>query len=214
MLLLIKGMNPIRLEEIDEEDEGAEGPGEGIGPGHGGKLRDEPYRYRDIGDAEYAPAAQHDHHRYRGLARAAEHAGDAMGEGHQAIEQADGTHVLSAEGYGILRSTEKANEGRGEKVGQQTYRLGHGAAAQRAEGHAFHHPFVLAGTQILPHKGGEGLAEAGDRKKRKALQFGIGAATRHSVLAEIVDIGLHHHVGDGDDAVLYTRGHTVAQDIP
>ena len=68
-------------------------------------------------------------------------------------------------------------------------------------------------AEILPDKGSEGKRKAGDGQKREALDSGIAAAARHRVVAEGIDIRLHHHVCDGDDGILNARRQPVTQDL-
>ena len=206
-------MNPIGLQEIDEEDDAAEGPGDGIGPGHGGKQRDDFHRHGDVGHPHHTPAGKHGKHGHGGLAGTPHDTGDAMGESQQAVKQADGAHMLYAEGNRLRRVAEQADKLGSKQVGQQTHHLRHDAAAGDAEAHALFHPVVLSGAQVLPHEGGEGLGEAGHRQEGEALQLGVGAAARHGRLAKGVDIGLHHHIGHRDDAVLHAGGQTVFQNV-
>jgi len=58
-----------------------------------------------------------------------------------------------------------------------------------------------------------GKRKAGDGQKREALDSGIAAAARHRVVAEGIDIRLHHHVCDGDDGILNARRQPVTQDL-
>ena len=209
----VKIMNPVGAEEIDQENDAAECPGDGVGPGDRCQLVEEFQGYGDIGHPEQAPAAQHGKHGHGGFACAPHNTGDAVGKGQQAVEQADGLHVPGAEPDGFLRIGEKADQLRRKQVGQHTDDLGHRAAAGDAEAYALFDPVVTACAKILSHEGGQGLRKAGHGQEGKALQLGIGAAAGHSGLAEAVDIGLDHHVGKGDDAVLHAGGQTVADNI-
>ena len=73
-------MDPIGFEEIGHEHDGAEGPGDGIGPGHGSQLIDILHRNRNVGDTNDAPASQHHIHGNGGLSGATENACNAVGE--------------------------------------------------------------------------------------------------------------------------------------
>ena len=74
-------------------------------------------------------------------------------------------------------------------------------------------PFILPCAQILPRKGGQRHGKGGDGQEHEALHLGVGAAARHGIGAEGIDVGLHHHVGDGDDGVLHTGGDALRRDL-
>ena len=76
-----RNCDPIGLEEIGQEHDGTESPGDGISPGNGGQLRYKFHRNGDIADTDQTPAGQHGKHWHCGLACAPHDAGDAMGEG-------------------------------------------------------------------------------------------------------------------------------------
>ena len=61
-------MNPVCFQIVNEENDTAEGPGDGIGPGNGGEAINQPNCDENIAHAEQAPAAQHGEHGDRGLA--------------------------------------------------------------------------------------------------------------------------------------------------
>ena len=79
-------MDPICFQEIGEEHNGTEGPGDGIGPGDGGQFRHEPHGDGDIADADHTPTGKHGEHGHGGFACTSHNAGDAVGKGQQAIE--------------------------------------------------------------------------------------------------------------------------------
>ena len=53
---IIERVDPVRLHEVDGENDAAAGPGDGIGPGNGSQLVDKPDRDGDIADTDDAPA--------------------------------------------------------------------------------------------------------------------------------------------------------------
>ena len=61
-------------------------------------------------------------------------------------------------------------------------------------------------TEVLADEGRQRHREAGDGKEGKALELGIGAAARHGVRAEGVDVALHDDVCKGDDGILHAGG--------
>jgi len=209
----VEVMNPIGFEEIDQEDDGAEGPGNGVGPGNGGQFVDDFDRYRDITDPENTPTAQHGEHGDGGLSGAPHNGSDTMGKCQQAVKQANGTHMPGAKIDGFRGIIEKTNEFRGEKIAQNTNQFRHNATAGNAEADAFFHPLMLMSTKVLSNEGGERLGKAGNGQEGKAFQFGIGAASGHGGFAESIDIGLHHHIGKGNHTVLHAGWQTVAKDF-
>lgn len=56
-------------------------------------------------------------------------------------------------------------------------------------------------------------AEAGDGEKTEPLDGGVCPAACHCHFPELVDIGLHHHIGQGDDGILETGGQAVSGDL-
>jgi len=206
-------MHPVGFQEVDQENDAAAHPGDGIGPGNGFQLVPDLNRDGNVGNPEYTPADEHGVHGDRCFARAPHDAGDAVGEGQQAIEQADGAHVAGTEIDGLGGTAEEANELGSEDVGKHTDGLRHDHGAGDAEAHTFLDPVILVGTQVLAHEGGQGHGEAGDRQEGKALQLGVGTAAGHGGLAEAVDIGLNHHIGDGDHGILNAGGQAKPDDI-
>ena len=142
----VKVVYPVCLQEIYQENDTAQSPGDRVCPGYRGQLIDQLHRYRYVGHAEDAPAGQHSKHRYGGFACATHNAGDTMGKGQQAIEQADGLHVLRAKIHGCLGFSEKADKLRGEHIGDNAYDFCHNAAANNAEANALFHSVVLLRT--------------------------------------------------------------------
>ena len=206
-------MDPVCFQEIDEEDNAAEGPGDGVCPGDGGELIDKLHRNGNVGHPEHTPAGKHGKHGDGCLACAPHHTGYAMGERKQEVEKTNGAHMLNTVANGRCRFTEKADQLRRKHIGKYADQLRHDTAAYDAEGNALFHSGMLSCAKVLSHKGGEGLGKAGDRQEGKTLQLGVCAAAGHGSLAKAVDIGLHHHVGNGDDAVLHAGGDTVAEDL-
>ena len=209
----VKIVDPIGFQEVDEKYDAAQCPGDGIGPGNGGQLVDDLHRHRNVCHPENTPAGQHGKHGNGGFSRTAHDAGNAVGKGKQAVKQTDGAHMPGAKVNGLGRIAEKANELGRKQVGKHADHLCHDAAAGNTEPHALFDPVVLMRTQILPHKGGKGLGEAGDRQEGKAFQLGVRAAACHGILAEAVDVALHKHICHSDDAVLHTGGKSVTDDV-
>ena len=77
---------PLPAEVVDDEDDGAYGPGEGVSPedyvNDGYKVHDD----CDVCDTQQAPAAEHYDHGYGGFAGAAVGSRKAVAEGQEEVE--------------------------------------------------------------------------------------------------------------------------------
>ncbi len=209
----VKIVDPIGLEEINQKQDRTAGPGDRIGSGNGGKLIHILHRDGDIDHPDHTPAAEHNDHRHRRLARAPKNTRDAVGEGQQAEEQADGAHMPRAVIHHLRIVIEEGNHLGREEIAHRAHQRCHGYGANDAEGDALFGAAVLLRAQILTHEGGKRLCKAGYRQERKAFQLGIGATAGHGSFAEAVDIGLHDHIRNGNHTVLYTRRQTVTDDF-
>ena len=74
----IKIMDPIGFQKINQENDAAQCPGDGVCPGNRGKLRNELDGCSDIGNPEQTPAGQHGKHGDGCLACATHDTGDTM----------------------------------------------------------------------------------------------------------------------------------------
>lgn len=113
----------------------------------------------------------------------------------------------------FCRFAEKPDELRRKNIGDDSDDRSHCTAAGHTEGNPLFYSAMMPCAQVLTDEGGESLSKAGNRQEGKALQLRVGAATRHSRLAEAVDVGLHKDVGKSDYAVLNPRGQTVTDDL-
>ena len=208
----VKIVDPVSLYEINEENDGTQGPGQGIGPGNGGQMLDKPDCYGDVADTDEAPADHHGNHGHRGLAGTAHNGGHTVGECQQEVEQADGPGMHASVGDHLGGVIEECNELGCEEIGCNTDQLCQNAGAGNTESDTFFHPVVLVSAQILAHKGGQGHGKAGDGQKCETLNFGVGTAAGHGGGAEAVDIGLNHHIGNADDGILNAGGQTEPDD--
>ncbi len=71
----------------------------------------------------------------------------------------------------------------------------------------------LPRSQVLPMKVVRAMAKAVMGREHGSLHLGIRAAARHGAGAKVLMLGLHHHVGDGDDGVLHAGGNTLGSDF-
>ena len=136
-----------------------------------------------------------------------------MGEGQQEVEQGDGPCLGDAVGDYLGIAVESSDEKRGGKIDGKAHQLSHDNGAEDAEPGSFFGAIILPGAQILADEGGQGHGKTGDGKKAEAFDFRIGSAACHGQSAEAVDIGLHHHIRDGNDGILKTGGKAVLNDL-
>ena len=136
-----------------------------------------------------------------------------MGESQQTVEQTDGSHMPCAIVNGSRGLGENTDQFRRKYIGQHTHQLCHDQGAGDAKADAFFHPVVLPCAQILSREGAQALAEAHHRQEGEAFQLGIGAATVDGIGAKGENVGLHHHIGQGNNGILNGRGQTVADDL-
>ena len=153
-LLLIEVVDPVCFQEVDQENNTAERPGNGVCPGNNRQFVNKPHGHGDIAHTNHTPDDQHGKHGNDRLARTPEHTGDAMGKGQQAVKQANGTHMLCAKINRLLGFAEKADQLRRKNIAKSANYLCHQAAANNSEGNALLCSVVLFCSQILPHKSG------------------------------------------------------------
>lgn len=211
--LLFEAVHPFPPEKIHEEHDGAEAPGEGVGPEYHADIRDIVDADGDVGHADDAPEQQHDHHGDGGFPGAPQDSRDAVGEGQQEVEQGVVVGLGHAVGDHLGIPVEGGDQHRREVVDQNAHQLRRGDGAEDAEHRALLGPVVLPGAQVLADEGGHGQGEAGDGQKAEALDLGVGPAARHRHFPEFVDVGLDDHVGEGDDGVLEAGRETVGGDL-
>ena len=199
-------MQPVGFKEVDEENDAAHAPGKRIGREDDVDFGHKRHDDGDIGHAQHTPDGKHDEHRHRRLARAAHNARDAVGKGQEAEEQRlhmGLPHADLNDGGVVL---ENGHERLCQQEQHHADALGQRCGADDAEAHALLHALILMCTEVLADEGRQRHREAGDGKEGKALELGIGAAARHGVRAEGVDVALHDDVCEGDDGILYAGG--------
>ena len=109
-------------------------------------------------------------------------------------------------GDSIGRIAEQANELRREHIGGNADQLRKDHGAGNAEGHTFVDTVEFPGPQILADEGAQRHGKAGDGQKGKALNLGVGSAACHGGFSKAVDIGLNHHIGNGNHGILHAGG--------
>ena len=82
------------------------------------------------------------------------------------------------------------------------------------ERRAFFCPVILPCAQILPDKRCECHRKTGNRQEGKTFDLGIHTAACDCHHAKLVNIGLHHDVGNRNNRVLQTGGQTKADNLP
>ena len=136
-------MNPIRFQVVDQEYDGAAGPGEGICPGYGSQLIDKTHGNCDIGHTQQTPGAQHDDHGNHRLSCAAHNARNAMGKCQHAVEQAHGTGMLRAESHDFGRTVENCNQLWCKEVGENADDFCRNTAAYNSKSRTFFNTVIL-----------------------------------------------------------------------
>ncbi len=205
--------HPVALAENEDEEKGADEPCDRVCSEDHGDIRDKVDHEGDIGDPEQTPDAQHDAHGDDSAARATENGGGSVGECHQAVEEGDHPGLPDAESHHLGGGAEQTDKRGGQEEDGQAYQLGKAHREQKAGLGALLDPVILACSQVLTYKGGDGQGKAHDGEKAEALHLGVASATGHGGVTKGVDIGLDHQVGDGDDAVLYPTGKPHAEDL-
>ena len=167
---------------------------------------------RDIGDADDAPAHQHDDHGDHGLARAPQDAGDAMGKCQQAVEQRDRMSLGGAvpDDLGII--VECGNKHGSQYVDADPDDLGKDDRADDAKPGAAFYPVEFLGAKILSDEGGQRQSKAGDGQEAEALDLGVSATAGYRHFTKAVDIGLDDDIGKGNDGILQSCGQAVGND--
>ncbi len=199
---LFKAVNPVRLQKINEENDGAQAPGQRVGPENDIDHRDKVQNDSDVAYPENTPEAEHGEHWHGGFPGASQNACNAVGEGQKKIKEGGGPGVDGSVGDHLRRAVESGNQEGDGNIDKDSHQLRHDDGTDDAETRALFCPLIFLGTEVLADKGGERHGEAGDGKEAKALYFGVGAASGDSHFPEFIDIGLYHHIGQGDDGVL------------
>src|SRR5699024_3360419 len=114
--LRVEAVYPVGEEEIEQVNDGAYGPGDGIGPVDVAYLPEQAHDDGDIRHAQYAPDREHDEHGYEGFARAAADRCDRVGEGQQEVEERGRARLLYAVGDDAGIVVEDADERRREDI--------------------------------------------------------------------------------------------------
>ena len=132
-----------------------------------------------------------------------------MGKGKQEIKEGDDSCLRCPVGDDLGGPVEEGGKGGDQDINGDPNQLRKDNGCDAAEDGSFFHTVVFLGAQVLAGKGSHGQGKAGNRQKAEAFDLGIGAASCHGSRAEGVDVGLHHHIGKGDDGILDPSRQTV-----
>lgn len=212
-LSALKSMYPVRFQEINEENDGTQRPGQRIGPENYIDNGNYFNRYTDIGNTDDTPAAHHNQHGDDGFSCAAQDTGHAVGEGQQKIEERYGAGLSGTKRNHLRIIIKSGYQYRSKPVDQKAHEFSGDDGTQNAETGSLFGTVILAGSQVLADEGGHGHCEAGDWQKAEALNFGISPAPGHGHFPKTVYIGLHHNVGDGDYGILETGRKAVLNNL-
>ena len=136
-------MNPVSLQEVDEEQKGTARPGNGICPGNGGQLVYVTNCDRNIDDTDHTPAAEHNDHGNGCFACTPQDACDTMGEGKQAEEKANGSHMHNTKFNYFLGFVKEPDQLRAKLIKYDSNQFGHNCGAKDAKNNASFDSVVL-----------------------------------------------------------------------
>lgn len=136
-----------------------------------------------------------------------------MGEGEQEVEERDRPCVGRPVCDHLCRAVECGNQGRNGQVDNDAHKFRCEDGAEDAETCPLFGALVLFCTKVLADEGGQRHSETGDGQKAEAFDLGVGAAAGDSHLAEFVDVGLYHHVGECNDGILKSCGQSVGDHL-
>ena len=121
----VEGVGPVGAQQKDQQHDGAERPGEGVGPGDGLEHREGLHRQGNVGHPDTAPEGQHGDHGHKGASAPPEHPAGAVGEGQHTKEGGHGAGVDGAEAYGLRLVHKGPQSGGGRRQEQQADELRH-----------------------------------------------------------------------------------------
>ncbi len=136
-----------------------------------------------------------------------------MGEGQQEIEKRSNAGMGRAIGDYFRGTIESGNQSGNGEIDTDSHKFCHDDRAENTKPGTLFSPVILPGAQILADERGKGHGETGDRQETEALDLGVGAASCYRHLAKLVDVGLHHHIGQGDDGILKSGRQSVGDDL-
>ena len=206
-------MYPVCFQEINEENNGTQCPGQRIGPENYIDNGNYFNRYTDIGNTDDTPAAHHNQHGDDGFSCAAQDTGHAVGEGQQKIEECYGAGLSGTKRNHLWIIIKSGYQYRSKPVDQKAHEFSGDDGTQNTETGSLLGTVILAGAQILADEGGHGHGEAGDWQKAEALDFGISPAPGHGHFPKTVDISLHNYIGNGYNGILETGRQAVLDDL-
>ena len=209
----VKSVHPISLEKVDQENKRTAAPGNGVGPGYGFQFVYETNRNSNIAEPEQTPTAKHGEHGDRWLSGTPKNSGNTVRKSQKEIKQTDGPHMPCAVIYDLWLTVEEANQMGRKEVKTDAHELCKNGGTTDAEKHTFFDPVIFLGAKILADKGRKCLGKTGDRQESEAFYFRVGAAAGHGSFAKAVNIGLDHHIGNGNNGILNTGRKTVSDDL-
>ena len=197
---------PVRLLIVQQKRGGAESPGKGIHPVYHLDTVGEGDGNGEEGHPHHAPEHHHDDHGDHGPSRSPQNRGNGVGKRQQAVKQRRRPGLFHPKADHLRGGVKGRDHLRGKYKHHDPDQLRQDDGHQNPKAGPLLRPLKLPCAQILPHKGGQRHRKAVDGQEAKALHLGIGAVARHGGLAEGVDIGLHDHVGKGNDGILHAGG--------
>ena len=159
-----------------------------------------------IDNSDAAPERQHGNHGHNGFAAAAQHTRRTVGKCQQSEEQTDNPGMSLSDGNSFLHVHKETEKLRCPYVNNKTNHFRQSYPGYNTKCRALLGSVVFFCPQVLTDKGGQGNGHAGNRQERKALDFTVSAHSGHSIGAEGVNVGLHHHIADTDNRILDAVG--------
>ena len=169
---------------------------------------------RDVGHADHTPADHHDDHGNNGFSGAAEDSGGTVGKGQEEVKQCIDPGLAGPILDDFRGTVEGGNQMGNEKKHKDSHKLCQRDGTEYTEAGAFFYTVIFFCPDVLTGEGSNGKGKTGNREKSKAFHLGIRAAAGHSHFSERVDVGLYHHVSQGNDGILDAGRKTVGNDLP
>ena len=193
---------PSEVPQVEQIDNGTERPGDRVDPDRQQdivvNLSDRHQRHH----THSAPAGQHDYGRHHRLAYPPHHGGAYMRKAAEAEEKAADLSAQRAVMNDLRIRVKEGHKLRAKEDHEGAERLHHKDRGDQTETDSLPHAALFSGAEVLCHEGAHGHGKSVDRQEDEALKLCRCADAGHRHLAEGVDVGLDHHVGEVDHAGL------------
>ena len=207
------GLSQLGLMVIDGSKRTAQQPACGVAHGDGDDLVADLGHSEQVDLPEHHEGGQHNDHGGLAVARAPEGTGIDLVEATQHIE---GGHPPQQQGA-ILHHLGLIVE-EGHDIGgknQHRHHQDQGAAngKEQCAADALSGPLHLVAAQVLAHEGGGRQSNGLHGQEQQLVNLGIRRPAGHTVVTEVIDIGLDKNIGEGGDRHLDGGGDTHPDDL-